>query len=109
MLGTVQEHPSKTNSSVIPVQIPSSEDVLKMKTDCGMEPPRWTNVTTYKQQKKLLYPVNIARNTARRAAQTYFVFASDVELYPSINFIPGKQHCFHYDFTFLIAFGSFFV
>ncbi|XP_045110967.1 uncharacterized protein LOC123504487 isoform X2 [Portunus trituberculatus] len=71
-----------------PKKIPSTEELLKRKTDCGLEPPRWANVTTYRQQKKLLYPVNVARNTARQAVQTYFVFPSDVELYPSINFIP---------------------
>lgn len=71
-----------------PKKIPSTEELLKRKVDCALEPPRWTNVTTYRQRKKLLYPVNIARNTARQAVQTYFVFPSDVELYPSINFIP---------------------
>ncbi|XP_068201093.1 beta-1,4-glucuronyltransferase 1-like isoform X1 [Palaemon carinicauda] len=70
-----------------PKTIPTTEEVLRKKTDCGQEPPKWTNVTTYRQEKKLLYPVNVARNTARTAAQTYFVFPSDVELYPSTNFI----------------------
>ncbi|XP_050714560.1 beta-1,4-glucuronyltransferase 1-like isoform X2 [Eriocheir sinensis] len=71
-----------------PKSIPSTEALLKRKTDCGQEPPKWTNVTTYRQAKKLLYPVNVARNTARQAVQTYFVFPSDVELYPSVNLIP---------------------
>lgn len=71
-----------------PKQVPTTEDLLRRKIDCGVEPPRWANVTTYRQQKKLLYPVNVARNTARLAVQTYFVFPSDVELYPSTNFIP---------------------
>ncbi|RXG55109.1 Beta-1,4-glucuronyltransferase 1 [Armadillidium vulgare] len=38
--------------------------------------------------KGLLYPVNVGRNIARTNAATYFVFASDIELYPSINVIP---------------------
>ncbi|KAK8400373.1 hypothetical protein O3P69_003213 [Scylla paramamosain] len=71
-----------------PVKIPFTEELLKRKIDCGQEPPLWTNVTTYRRQNNLLYPVNVARNAARQAAQTYFVFPSDVELYPSINFIP---------------------
>ncbi|XP_069943542.1 uncharacterized protein [Cherax quadricarinatus] len=79
-----------------PKKVPSSEELLKRKTDCALEPPRWTNVTTYRQHKKLLYPVNIARNTARQAVQTYFVFPSDVELYPSINFIPGQHLQLHH-------------
>ncbi|XP_042887443.1 beta-1,4-glucuronyltransferase 1-like [Penaeus japonicus] len=69
-------------------QVPTTEELLRRKTDCAQEPPRWTNVTTYRQKKKLLYPVNVARNTARQAVQTYFVLPSDVELYPSVNFIP---------------------
>ncbi|XP_063587925.1 beta-1,4-glucuronyltransferase 1-like isoform X1 [Penaeus indicus] len=71
-----------------PKKVPTTEELLRRKTDCAQEPPRWTNVTTYRQKKKLLYPVNVARNTARQAVQTYFVLPSDVELYPSVNFIP---------------------
>ncbi|XP_018027815.1 uncharacterized protein LOC108683047, partial [Hyalella azteca] len=72
----------------IPKKIPTTEELLGRKMDCSVEPPKWSNVTTYRQQKKLLYPVNVARNVARRMASTYFVFPSDVELYPSVNFIP---------------------
>ncbi|KAK2719329.1 beta-1,4-glucuronyltransferase 1-like [Artemia franciscana] len=43
---------------------------------------------TYRNQKKLLYPVNVLRNVARESATTYYVFASDSELYPSPNIIP---------------------
>lgn len=45
---------------------------------------------TFRIQNGLLYPINIARNIARSAANlTYFVLASDIELYPSINLIPS--------------------
>lgn len=37
----------------------------------------------YKSERKLLYPVNVGRNIAREAAATYYVLASDIELYPS--------------------------
>ncbi len=47
------------------------------------------NFTNYKQTKNLLYPINVARNIARESANTYFVFASDIELYPSPNTIPS--------------------
>lgn len=40
----------------------------------------------YKTRKKLLYPINVARNVAKLAAQTYFIFPSDIELYPTRNF-----------------------
>ncbi|XP_055548670.1 beta-1,4-glucuronyltransferase 1-like isoform X2 [Wyeomyia smithii] len=34
-----------------------------------------------------IYPVNVGRNIARDAAQTHFVLASDIELYPNPGFI----------------------
>lgn len=37
----------------------------------------------YKNEKKLLYPVNVGRNIARETAVTHYVLASDIELYPS--------------------------
>jgi len=43
---------------------------------------------TYKIRNNLDYPVNVARNVARETAQTHFVFASDIELYPAPNTIP---------------------
>ena len=52
------------------------------------------NVVTYRSQNNLTYPVNIARNVARSLAMTYFVFPSDIELYPSLNFIKGYLHNF---------------
>lgn len=39
----------------------------------------------YKNEKKLLYPVNVGRNIAREAAATFYMFPSDIELYPSPN------------------------
>lgn len=41
----------------------------------------------YRQQFKLTYPINVLRNTARLAASTKYVLASDIELYPSINLV----------------------
>lgn len=43
----------------------------------------------YKNEKKLLYPVNVGRNIARESAPTFYVFASDIELYPNPN-LPEK-------------------
>ena len=42
----------------------------------------------YKSLKNLTYPINVGRNIARKAVNTYFVFACDIELYPSLNLIP---------------------
>lgn len=57
--------------------------------DCSLPPP-WQDVNDedmYKTQKGLLYPINVVRNVAKLAAQTYFVFPSDIELYPTKNFV----------------------
>ena len=61
--------------------------LLGGKVDCS-QPPPWVNSTSYKAQKKLLYPVNVGRNVARESALTYYVLASDIELYPSPGVIP---------------------
>lgn len=37
----------------------------------------------YKNEKKLLYPVNVGRNIARESAITHYTLASDIELYPN--------------------------
>ncbi|XP_069193423.1 beta-1,4-glucuronyltransferase 1 [Procambarus clarkii] len=71
-----------------PREVPATEALLGRKIDCSSGPPHLTNVTTYRRRMKLLYPINLARNVARLASQTYFVFPADVELYPSVNFIP---------------------
>lgn len=33
--------------------------------------------------QNLVYPINVGRNIAREAAMTYYVLASDIELYPN--------------------------
>ncbi|XP_052896045.1 beta-1,4-glucuronyltransferase 1-like [Anopheles moucheti] len=43
---------------------------------------------TFRASNNLTYPVNVGRNVARSSAMTHFVLASDIELYPSPNFIP---------------------
>ncbi|ENN82025.1 hypothetical protein YQE_01600, partial [Dendroctonus ponderosae] len=64
-------------------------DAYKDEYDCSMPPP-WQEVhdtDMYKTKHELLYPINVVRNVAKLAAQTYFVFPSDIELYPTRNFI----------------------
>lgn len=41
----------------------------------------------YRAQNNLLYPINVLRNIARLAAQTHYILASDIELYPSVNLV----------------------
>ena len=70
----------------LPTFIPKMEDVMAQAPSCSFPPPSTTH-PTYKTLHNQTYPVNVARNVARLAAATYFVLASDVELYPSLNFI----------------------
>ncbi|KAK5650613.1 hypothetical protein RI129_001642 [Pyrocoelia pectoralis] len=42
----------------------------------------------YKTKANITYPINVARNIAKASAQTHFLLASDIELYPSPNLIP---------------------
>ena len=71
----------------LPPYIPRADELSAFTPSCTLPPPT-TNNPTYKTVHNLTYPVNIARNVARLAAATYFVLASDVELYPSLHFIP---------------------
>lgn len=56
---------------------------------CNRFPPyeQFDYNISYKSQNNLLYPINMARNLARDASQTYFVFSNDVELFPSLNLV----------------------
>nr|XP_045619117.1 beta-1,4-glucuronyltransferase 1-like isoform X5 [Procambarus clarkii] len=70
-------------------QVPPTEELLARESDCEQQQlANLTSRASYRHQQGLLYPINVARNTARQAARTYFVLPSDIELYPSINFIP---------------------
>ncbi|EDW54402.1 GM18003 [Drosophila sechellia] len=57
--------------------------------------PPYTRIPTtesYKSRANLTYPINVGRNIARLAANTHFIFACDIELYPSVGLrrpIPG--------------------
>ena len=44
-------------------------------------------IHTFRSSESLTYPVNVARNVARRQAQTTFLLVSDVELFPSKNLV----------------------
>lgn len=80
------QHSAK-DASAFPLQVPPSEKIVSDTYNCSLGPP-WVNVSLakmYKNEKKLLYPVNVGRNVARESAPTFYVFASDIELYPSPN------------------------
>ncbi|TRY63012.1 hypothetical protein TCAL_11158 [Tigriopus californicus] len=77
---------------------PSKEKILKTKDILNMT-IQCENVTSsvafppkeslFKNIHELTYPVNVARNVARESANSYFVFPSDIELYPSPGLIPS--------------------
>ncbi|XP_075149572.1 beta-1,4-glucuronyltransferase 1-like [Haematobia irritans] len=58
--------------------------------DCDLMEAPYENVNRsvmYKTQKNLTYPINVGRNIARKASNTYFIFACDIELNPSLGLI----------------------
>ncbi|KAK0167543.1 hypothetical protein PV327_004928 [Microctonus hyperodae] len=75
----------------VPKVVPPSDKFLNSASyNCSLSAP-WANNHTkmYKTEKKLVYPVNVGRNIARESAATYYVLASDIELYPNPN-LPSK-------------------
>lgn len=77
-------------SKHVPKLVPHFDKVLDEHFNCSLPPP-WVNstpISTYKAQKKLLYPVNVGRNIARESAVTHYILPSDIELYPSPGVIP---------------------
>lgn len=77
--------------SHLPQDIPLTYEEFWISTEVNCnEPPPYEDQdssTTYKRQHSLLYPINLARNLARHHSQTHFVFANDVELFPSLNLV----------------------
>ncbi|XP_017774826.1 PREDICTED: beta-1,4-glucuronyltransferase 1-like [Nicrophorus vespilloides] len=74
----------------VPKEVPRHNRVFGEAFNCSLPAP-YANASSdqmYKTLKKLLYPVNVGRNVARETAQTHFILASDIELYPSPNVIP---------------------
>ena len=73
----------------MPNKIPVFDYKLEVAYVCPEVAPYYNKSRSrmYKTIKKLSFPINLARNIAREAALTHFVFASDIELYPSPNLV----------------------
>jgi len=57
-------------------------------TDCSASEALLSGkLKTYRQREGLTYPVNVARNVARKATETSHVLVSDVELLPSQHLV----------------------
>lgn len=73
----------------------SEEETLDLPFKCTADngtllPPPYYNQNRskmYKTQANLTYPINVGRNIARQAVNTHFIFACDIELYPSLGFV----------------------
>lgn len=82
-----------STNTVIVLQFQNGTTLLDSYEDrynCTIPPP-WKTVSDedmYKTSNNLLYPINVVRNVAKLAAETYFMFPSDIELYPTRKFIP---------------------
>jgi N-acetyllactosaminide beta-1,3-N-acetylglucosaminyltransferase len=55
------------------------------------------------------YPVNVGRNIAREAANSHFIFPSDIELYPNPGLIPAFLDMIRRNEKHLVTGGSIFV
>lgn len=93
----------------LPKKIPKASEVLEDQYVCPETPPYIVVAnnfkSTFRRRNKLLYPVNVARNLARGAALTHFVLASDIELYPSPNFVEDFFNLIHKN-TLLVTKGN---
>lgn len=79
------------NVLFLPKVVPKAKVALSRTMDCSIPPP-YANVgkkDLYRSRMGLKYPVNMGRNIARGASLTYFVLASDIELYPSPGLVPA--------------------
>ncbi|XP_076311898.1 beta-1,4-glucuronyltransferase 1-like [Tachypleus tridentatus] len=71
-------------------QFPPENDLKKLRTkifDCEAHDKTPSLKTSFRKSHSLTYPINIARNVARQNSATYFIMASDIELYPSLNIV----------------------
>ncbi|KAH8255782.1 hypothetical protein KR038_010422 [Drosophila bunnanda] len=80
----------------MPEDVPYDEDEVLGRpyfctlADGSLVPPPYTLIDrsdSYKVKANLTYPINVGRNIARQAVNTHFIFACDIELYPSLGFV----------------------
>lgn len=68
----------------------SESEALQWPYNCSLAEAPYDNVNRsemYKTLKNLTYPINVGRNIARKSANTYFIFACDIELYPNYDIV----------------------
>lgn len=64
-------------------------NTYKDEFNCSTKPPfeRLGELKMYKDVHNLSFPINLARNIAKLNSLTYLTLPSDIELYPTKNFI----------------------
>lgn len=85
-------YPPTTNVSGTFVPPPSAY-LVNTKFDCNIpleESLKLLNVASdFRTSHSLPYPINVLRNVARLGSKTKYIFASDIELYPSVGIVPA--------------------
>lgn len=91
------------DDAYLPTKLPKASVLLEEQFICPETEPYIVEANsrrgTFKKRKRLSYPVNVARNLARDSAMTYFVLASDIELYPSPNLVKDFFNMIHKNST----------
>uniref|UniRef100_T1JBZ4 Cytochrome P450 n=1 Tax=Strigamia maritima TaxID=126957 RepID=T1JBZ4_STRMM len=76
------------NLSSIDLIIPSFSNKTTNHCKKFSSPVLKTPRNSFKNVKRLVYPINVARNVARETSTTFFVLTADIELYPSRGIVP---------------------
>lgn len=63
--------------------------------DCVASDLQWRQAETERRKRNMMYPINVARNVARTAANTSRVLVSDIELLPSVRLASSFMEMVH--------------
>ena len=80
---------ASTGPSLSNISFPDSlvSRYLSLKCDLTDEEVVKEFPSSFREQHRLPYPINVARNVARLQSKTKYLLASDIELYPSLSIV----------------------